>query len=52
MVIYKELDYVGSILLCVPGELFREADCSVHYTETRFIHYVDVRIESEEELDD
>ena len=52
MVIYKKLDYVGSILLCVLGELFREADCSVHYTETRVIHYVDVRIESEEELDD
>ena len=52
MVIYKEFKYVGSILLCDHGELFREADCSVHYTETRVIDYVDVRIEGEEELDD
>ena len=52
MVIYKELEYVGSILLCDRGELFREADCSVHYTETRVVDYEDIRIEIEEELDD
>ena len=52
MMIYKELEYVGSNLLCGRGELFREADCSVHYTETRVISYGDVRIEIEEERDD
>ena len=52
MVFYKEFEYVGSILLRDLGEVFREADCSVHYTETRVIDYEDVRVETEEELDD
>ena len=52
MVFYKEFEYVGSVSLCDLGQLFREADRSVHYTETRVIDYEDVRIEIEEELDD
>ena len=51
-VIYKEFEYVDSLLLCDRGELFREADCSVHYTETKVIDYEDVSIVIEEELDD
>ena len=52
MALYKELEDVGGILLCDRGELFREADCSVHHAETRVIDYEDIGIEIKDELDD
>ena len=52
MVIYEEFEYVGGRSLFGLGELFGEADCSVHNAEARFIDYEDVGIEGEEKLDE
>ena len=52
MVIHKEFKYFDSVSLFDLGELFGEADCSVHYIETRVIDHVDVGIAREEELDE
>ena len=52
MAIHKKFEYFCSVSLFDLGELFGEADCSVHYTETRVVDHVDVGIEREEELDE
>ena len=52
VVIHKQFEYFGSVSLFDLGELFGEADCSVHYTETRVVDHVDVGIAREEEPDE
>lgn len=52
VVIPKDFEYFGSVLLFDLGELLGEADCSVHYTETRVVFHVDVGIAREEEPDE